>query len=140
MKKKKIIFNADDLGMGKDIDRGILLAATENLIQSVSVSVINGLSKEVVSRYREHPGFEKLSVGLHLNLTEGLPLTETFKGCNSAFKLLAAEDSLDEKILYEEMKSQFEHFINLFNEVPCHIDCHQHFSFLSPKSFLAMLL
>ncbi|MBK7963537.1 MAG: ChbG/HpnK family deacetylase [Bdellovibrionales bacterium] len=146
MISKKIIFNADDLGMSHEIDREILSAARCGLIDSASVSVVNGLNSAQFQKYLalEPP----IPLGLHLNLTEGCPLSTHPKIAKlinphgefkSAVHLLSIERDLSEEALYEEMIAQLRRFVQLSGTKPSHIDSHQHFTYLSPIVFRAFL-
>lgn len=146
MNLEKVIFNADDLGMSDDIDSEILSAANCGFIQSASISVVNGLEGVQFKRFLNlrHP----LQLGLHINLTEGSPLSSSSKIANlvnncgtfkSAIQLLLNEENLCEEILYIEMKAQLDRFAQLSDSKPNHIDSHQHYTFLSPIAFSAFL-
>src|SRR5579863_3743507 len=67
---KRLIVNADDFGLSLSINRGILVAHRDGILTSASL-LANGLAFEdaiVLSRQ-----FPQLSVGVHLNLSEGPP-------------------------------------------------------------------
>lgn len=147
MSQKNIIFNADDLGMSAKIDHEILSAARSGLVQSASVSVVNGLDSDQFKRFLNIR--QPLKLGLHINLTEGRPLSSftsemgrpvsnqvAFK---AAIELLSDEKKLKEEALYEEMKAQLARFIHLSGVKPSHIDSHQHYTYLSPTAFRAFL-
>lgn len=142
----KLTFNADDLGMSEQSDQGILAAARENLIESASVSVVNGLDLEKIGFFRKQQGFESLSLGLHVNLSEGLPISSRNvfgqenlgMGFRSSVELLVREEDIVSEALCEEMCAQIDRFIFLFGVGPRHLDCHQHFAYLSPKAFNAL--
>lgn len=146
MKETKIIFNADDLGMSTHTDNEILSAANCGLIQSASISVVNGLDHDQFKKFLnlKYP----LELGLHINLTQGKPLSHSFKIARlidnnlvfkSAIELLSDEENLKEEVLYVEMKAQLEKFVQLSGQKPNHIDSHQHYTYLSPIAFSAFL-
>lgn len=146
MNLKNVIFNADDLGMSVEIDNTILSAASCGFIQSASVSVVNGLDFNQFEKFLnlEHP----LKLGLHVNLTEGSPISGASKVASlvnssgnfqSATQLLLTESILEEEMLYTEMKAQLKRFVQLFGTKPNHIDSHQHYTYLSPVAFKAFL-
>jgi predicted glycoside hydrolase/deacetylase ChbG (UPF0249 family) len=143
---KKIFFNADDLGMGVKSDKEILSAVCCGYIQSASVSVVNGLGCDHFKRYLELE--RSLQLGLHINLTEGCPISEVKKvdsivNAEGKFKpalhLLSVESDLSEEMLYAEMKNQFMRFKQLSAMQPNHLDSHQHYAYLSPVVFRAFL-
>ncbi len=141
----KIIFNADDLGMGDDIDKGIFHAAAQRLIHSASASVVNGVSSETLIRFVKIA--EPNSLGLHINLTDGVPAavesnTRSLIQPNGSFKTaldLLGDSSLSVNILYREMAAQLERFVKMTGSKPSHIDSHQHFTYLHPAAFSAFL-
>lgn len=150
IKFDQVIMNADDLGMSEEIDQAILLAAQDNFIHSASLSVVNGASPERVKNFLNLEA--GLSLGLHINLTEGRPLTgvpnvaalvkeEDKRSFKSAIDFLSKESSLNERIFLEEMRLQLKKFVQLTGLRPNHLDSHQHFTYLSPivfRSFLRM--
>ena len=74
---KKIIINADDLFFNDEIDRGIGELIDMGIITSVSVLVnFNYSSERFKAFYKDHPN---ASYGLHVNLTEGFPLSNMGK-------------------------------------------------------------
>lgn len=146
MSLKKIFFNADDLGMGVKIDNDILSAVCCGFIQSASVSVVNGLGSDYFKRYLELE--QTLQLGLHINLTEGYPISDVQKvaaivnaegNFEPALHLLSIESDLSEEMLYAEMKNQFMRFKQLSARQPNHLDSHQHYAYLSPVAFRAFL-
>jgi len=65
-----LIINADDLGWNPNRDLGIFELFEKNAISSAS-AVVNGVnSVEAISHAKKC----KYQIGLHLNLTEGVPL------------------------------------------------------------------
>lgn len=83
---KELIINADDFGLSKGANRGIVKAWREGILTSTSLMVGGAAFDEAVSIAAENPG---LQVGLHLTLVQGRavleqgglpPLTED--GCN----------------------------------------------------------
>lgn len=72
MTAKRLIINADDLGLLPDIDRGLATAVSEGIVSSVSL-LANGPSFEGgVALCRSFP---QVGVGAHLALVEGRALT-----------------------------------------------------------------
>src|SRR5262249_28737533 len=74
-----IIVTADDFGMSTEINRAIALAWEQRLISRTSIMAnMAGFPAacELVERYELHR-----AVGLHLNLSEGWPLTDAMRRC-----------------------------------------------------------
>lgn len=138
----KITFNADDLGMGNDIDKGIFHAAKQGLIHSASASVVNGVAPETFGHFTNIAG--PSSLGLHINLTEGVPVSHSYSYNKSDGRFrdainLLADQTLSEDILYREMVAQLDSFVKIAGIQPSHIDSHQHFTYLHPAAFAAFL-
>jgi predicted glycoside hydrolase/deacetylase ChbG (UPF0249 family) len=70
IKKRKLIVNADDFGIGEERDRGIIELFEQGCISSCSI-LVNGVNFENSIKIAREIGFP---VGLHLNLTEGCPI------------------------------------------------------------------
>jgi len=68
---KQLVVNADDLGMTRGVNRGIIEAHRSGLVTSTSLIANGAAFEDAVARIRPCPD---LSVGLHVNLTEGKPL------------------------------------------------------------------
>jgi predicted glycoside hydrolase/deacetylase ChbG (UPF0249 family) len=128
------IINADDYGISDSKNRAILFAAKNNLINSTSVSVVNGLSIHdagLISSFS--PDFQ---IGLHVNLTEGLSSLGT--PYENAVSLLN-KDSSSLSFYRREIEYQIEKFKKIFGIYPRFIDSHQHFCYLAPKAFTVFL-
>jgi predicted glycoside hydrolase/deacetylase ChbG (UPF0249 family) len=70
---KRLIVNADDFGWSEAVTSGILRAHREGLLTSTTLMAnLPGAAEALERARREAPG---LGIGLHLNLTEGRPLT-----------------------------------------------------------------
>jgi predicted glycoside hydrolase/deacetylase ChbG (UPF0249 family) len=68
---KRLIVNADDLGLSHGITDGILLAHREGIVTSASLMVNQPATDYAVAKLREAPN---LDVGIHLNLCQGQPV------------------------------------------------------------------
>ncbi len=135
---KKIIINADDYGK--------TLEDTRAIVESIKKGIVNQTTLMVNMPYTEnaveiayHEGFKNL-IGLHLNLTEGKPLTEKIandplfcdleNGCfngvfhmNTIYKLHLPAES--KEALRDEIVAQIKKFYTY--ELPLrHLDSHHH--------------
>jgi predicted glycoside hydrolase/deacetylase ChbG (UPF0249 family) len=70
---RKLIVNADDLGLHADIDRGIEIAHREGILTSASISAVGASFDHAVDLCRRCP---RLDVGVHLTLVGERPLTD----------------------------------------------------------------
>jgi predicted glycoside hydrolase/deacetylase ChbG (UPF0249 family) len=72
---RRVIFNADDFGLSPEVNRGIIDCCRDGVVRSVSVMVNMPAAEEGVALLR--PLLPRVSVGLHLNLVKGRPLTDS---------------------------------------------------------------
>jgi predicted glycoside hydrolase/deacetylase ChbG (UPF0249 family) len=108
MRPKLVIFNADDFGYSRGINRGIVEAHEHGVVTSTSLMVNTPATDEAVALARDVP---KLSIGLHVNFT------------NEAQRLVAFEDP---RVVREELRRQFDGFVSRLGRLPTHLDSHQH--------------
>ena len=143
---KRLIVNADDLGVSPGVNRGIVEAHTRGILTSTTV-MINmphapaGL--ELVAR--EAPG---LGVGLHVNLTRGRPISppelvrSLVDGAGqfhhiSRWTEVSARFEAD--AITRELRAQFDRFVALAGRPPDHLDAHHFSAYLHPFALHAML-
>lgn len=77
MNMLKIIINADDLGKSEDVNNAIAECFAERFITSTTLMVNMDYADEAVAMAQKYGWHER--VGLHLNLTSGVPLTDRIK-------------------------------------------------------------
>jgi predicted glycoside hydrolase/deacetylase ChbG (UPF0249 family) len=127
---RRLIINADDLGSGIRRDRGIFHSFSCGIVTSASL-LANGPS--FASAVRQALDL-RLPLGIHLNLSEGRPLTgaipslttETgeFPGKEGLRRILS-EVQIDPAALYRELSAQIER-VFAAGLKPDHLDGHQH--------------
>ena len=143
---KRLIVNADDLGMSAGINRGILEAHHEGIVSSSTVMVNMAAAREGIRQaQRDAPA---LGLGLHFNLSYGRPLSDpaeipSLVRSNGNFvpvprglglpHLLRAED------IRAELTEQFERFCDYAGCLPDHLDSHQLVGSLSAECREVML-
>ena len=132
----RLIINADDLGSGPGRDKGILWAFQEGLISSASI-LANGPTFQEAAQRALHHG---LPIGVHLNLSEGRPLTGALPGITDNRGSLPGKyrlrSLLDRPLrnaqdIFDELSAQVSRVIEAGLQ-PDHLDTHQHF-FLFPE-------
>lgn len=69
--RKRLIVNADDLGLSRGISDGILLCHRKGIVTSASLMVNQPATEYAIACLKESPG---LDVGIHLNLCQGKPV------------------------------------------------------------------
>lgn len=144
--QKQLIVNADDLGMSKGTNRGILEAHFKGIVSSSTAIVNSSSSKEGIRLAQaEAPS---LGLGLHFNLTYGEPLLSakevpSLVRSNGEFVSLARGLSLYHHWRPEDIKAeflaQFERFTDFAGCLPDHLDSHQLICSLSAESREAIL-
>ena len=131
----KTIINADDLGYDIAINKAILESFRRSLITRASLMVNMSGFEDAIHLIQTHP-FLPGNIGLHLNLTEGYPLTEAIRNCSrfcdaSGRFIYKRQNSLfflsrrEKKAVYQEIKAQIEKAIHA-GVLLSHLDSHHH--------------
>jgi ATP-binding cassette, subfamily B, bacterial len=105
---KFLIINADDLGYGHGINRGIVELVDQGVVTSAGLMVNAPGTAEAVRLAAERPA---LALGLHVNFT------------NESVPLFNFDDP---EICRRELRRQFDRFRELTGRIPTHLDSHQH--------------
>jgi len=137
----RLIVNADDLGSGPAMDRGIFHAFQKGVVTSASL-LANGASFAEAAREARIQG---LPVGVHLNLAEGRSLTGEIRGLTTSggfpgkaeTRRRLATGSVDFQALRSELIAQVGRLFDAGLR-PDHFDTHQH-TFLFPEAARAVL-
>ena len=128
---KRLIVNADDLGVGKRRNDGIVEAHRLGIVTSTSVIVNGEAFDHAVDLLRETPS---LDVGLHLNLSEGPAVGEGYRTLvdaegqffgKEATRQKADEGAFDPEEIERETEAQWKRLVEQGVQ-PSHIDSHQH--------------
>ncbi len=128
---RKLIINADDLGFTRGINRGIFEAAAAGTLTSASMMVNSPGWDDALARLRSSK--RPPSVGLHLNLTVGAPLTRapSLIGPDRRFLpfprfvMRALCGMLDLRDVEIETRAQLRTLIDA-GVSPTHLDSHRH--------------
>lgn len=132
----KLIINADDFGLEEDVNEAIDICLKKDSIQRTTLMVNMPYSHDAaVLAHRNQ--YEK-KVGLHINLIEGQPLTESIKKtllCNKNgnfngmfFKKITNRFYINKntkKAIEQEIEAQIKKYFDM-GMLPTHIDSHQH--------------
>lgn len=132
-----LIRNADDLGKSESVNSAIFTCFEKDYIDRATLMVNMPYAEEAVMMANKLGLTEK--IGIHLNLTEGIPLSEPIKNnplfCDNSGRFTAAfrqslkyrlyMDSLSKQDIYIELKAQFERYIELGLTL-FHVDSHHH--------------
>jgi predicted glycoside hydrolase/deacetylase ChbG (UPF0249 family) len=128
----KLIINADDFGMTKYVNEAIIELCKLGVTTSTTVMVNMPFWKEITDLLP----LKHVSIGLHVNLTEGLPVTDPklipsllnskgFFHNPKELKNLAKSGKINKDQLMIELKNQFQMLYDLIGERIDHFDSHQ---------------
>lgn len=134
----KVIINADDYGKNENCTKAIAKCMCDGIITNTTLMVNMPYAAEAVELARRHGFMDR--IGLHVNLTEGLPLTGKIRafgdlcGPDGAFRGWPIRDIKKQFIpfgpkkrraIQEEVTAQFERFLS-FGFEPGHFDSHHY--------------
>lgn len=106
---KLLIVNADDFGFSPGVTAGIIEAHAHGIVTSTSMLVDTPFSQAAAVAAREH---RDLSIGLHACLTH-----------ESGVSAINPDDT---DRCRAELRRQLEHFTELMERPPTHLDSHHH--------------
>jgi len=144
---RRLIINADDFGLTSGVNRGILQAYSNGIVNSSTLMACGTQFDEAVSLAAGAPG---LSVGCHVLLVDGSPVspanqvasllqnsTPRFRDSLAQFALLAATGRLDGSQIEAEVTAQIQKLQSAGIQVT-HLDSHKH-THMFPVVFKAMI-
>jgi chitin disaccharide deacetylase len=145
---KRLIVNADDLGFTEGVSRGILHAHRYGMVTSASLMANGEAFEMAVAMSRTAP---RLSVGVHLALTQGTPVSRPAKvrsllndrgelprnAWSLAYALLTRRVDLHEIAI--ELRAQIDRVLRA-GIAPTHLDGHQHVHVLPGISEIVIAL
>ena len=120
------------------VNEAIVIAYQQGILRSTTALVNSAYIQEAVTMMKENPG---IGVGLHLNLTSGKPLTncpslinpETGLFYKGRVEMLKHHPVMKE--VGSEWNAQMDRYIELFGELPDHIDSHHSVHDATPEAF-----
>jgi len=132
---RRLIVNADDFGKSVNVTEAIVTGHIKGIITSTSLMVTGAAVEQAVAYAQQ---CKSLSIGLHLNLTEGYPVTRDVSGMatltNGKGQFLGSEKfrkrcysfRIDWGELFLEVENQIRAFIAHLGRLPTHLDSHHH--------------
>jgi chitin disaccharide deacetylase len=137
---KKLIVNADDLGLTPGVNRGVLRAFQDGIVTSASLLVTGSAFDDAVALARQNP---KLDVGLHVTLVEeqailGREVLPTLVNETGRFPRTSGEffrRAFFGRINWEEVECEIAAQIARFQKTGLrlsHLDSHQHLHMFPP--------
>lgn len=132
---KRLIIHADDLGADEARNAGIIEAIEAGSVTAASILVNGPAFQDCLQRIASMNG-RQLSFGVHLNLTEGRPLSpglETITGADGCFcgkqeghrRLMNRDDDALQKEIRREFAAQIQALRDAGVRID-HLDGHQH--------------
>lgn len=130
-KSARLVICADDFGLTRAISQSIAALARRGKLNAISCMSVSSGWADDARLLRTLPA--DIQIGLHLTLTEEVPLTAmpilawngSLPGCNElGRRALLRRLPLGE--IREEIAAQFDRFIDVFGRPPDFVDGHQH--------------
>lgn len=123
----KLIVNADDFGLSKGVNYGILESFKNGVLTSTTMMMNAPAMEHAVELMKRYD----LAVGIHLVASMFKPLTNvtTFVKSDGTFdkaKFFDKSAVIDEAELEKEWRAQLDLFIEKTGKKPTHIDSHHH--------------
>ncbi|MBO4693996.1 MAG: ChbG/HpnK family deacetylase [Clostridia bacterium] len=141
MSVSQIIINADDFGLSESANRAIADAFDKGLISNTTMLANGKAFDEAVVLANKHGFCDK--VGIHFNLTQGIPLTDDIKYCatfcengkfHNRINRLKLLNESEKTAVYKELSAQVKKLKNA-GFIIDHADSHHHIHtalFISP--------
>lgn len=144
---RRLIVNADDLGLTPGVNRGILEAHRSGILTSTT-TMINMPDAEAGIRLLQQEA-PAVGIGLHFNLTTGRPVLPPQQVPSLVLPdgtfYYSSENPLERASLMHpdhiaaEMHAQFDRFVQVAGRKPDHLDSHHHAAYHIPAAFRVML-
>lgn len=115
--KRHLIVNADDFGLSRGVNRGIIQAHECGIVSSASLMVRGNGAEDAAAYGCAHP---ELSVGLHLDFGEWVYQDEEW---TPRYEVVPLDDAV---AVAKAVAHQLAEFRALTGKNPTHIDSHQH--------------
>ncbi len=128
----RLIVTADDLGITAQRSHGIFQCIEQGVVTGVGI-IPNGIHSDLDAR---HARERDVAAGLHLNLTEGAPLSKAddivsllstegnFVG-EDTFKRLILSGEVNRTHVERELREQLQWFLDVYGQ-PTHVSSHLH--------------
>jgi predicted glycoside hydrolase/deacetylase ChbG (UPF0249 family) len=114
---RRLVVNADDLGLTAGVNDGILRAHEHGIVTSASLLVRAPEAGAAAEAAARHP---RLGLGLHVDLAEWICEDGEWR---AAYEVV---DTSDPRAVAAELERQLDAFRDLCGRDPTHLDSHQH--------------
>ena len=122
----RLIVNADDFGISKAINLGIIEAYNEGIVKSTTLMCNMEAVDHAIKLANENPG---IGVGIHFVLTAGKPLVQGVDSLVDEKGNFLKSEGIEEKAKKDDIRKELEYQFNKFLSYgmkPTHIDTHHH--------------
>jgi len=124
---KRVVLCADDYGQTDAISQAIILLLNKKRLSAVSCLTT---ASQFLAHAAKIVSYSQIDIGLHLNLTEGRPLTEKMarEGFRPWWRWFhkCFLRRVEKKAVYAELNAQIDRFKEGVGRLPDFIDGHQH--------------
>ncbi len=140
LKDNYLVINADDFGLSREVNKGILAAHKKGCLTSTSLMANGPMFRQGVEMSRSVP---RLGIGVHLNLVRGKPISKSqlvsrlvdergiFPGTVTSMMRRFMQSSVSLDQAEHECMAQIEHIIQTGIR-PTHIDSEKHLHMYPP--------
>lgn len=118
---KRLVVNADDFGLARDVNQGIVEAHREGILTAATLMATGAAFADAVRLAKEHPA---LDIGCHLVLVGTPPFPQTVPQLVRALTLRRIR-------IYDELAAQVRKVLDC-GIAPSHLDTHKHTHLLPP--------
>jgi predicted glycoside hydrolase/deacetylase ChbG (UPF0249 family) len=133
--EKRLIVNADELGLSPGVNAGVVEAHRQGIVTSASLMVTGSAAAAGAALAKESP---ELGVGLHVVLMDGVAVSSAIdvpalvdrRGALPAD--MAALATVPAEQILEEVRAQYRRFRQLMGRLPSHLDARANAHSLRP--------
>lgn len=122
---KNLIFNADDLGLSKLTDDGIIECAKKGVVKSASLMILSPIARGSYQSAIKN----NISVGLHLDVTTFCEKSLAKKTINAKSGVTTLNNQ-ELNLIIQEFQKQFDLYFAFFKKPPDHINFHHPLYFI----------
>ncbi len=128
----KLIVNADDFGLSRGVNLGIIEAFQQGIVRSTTLMANMPAVDHAIALSKRFP---ELAVGIHLCLTCGKPLSDNVptllddSGCFQPQSTFWDNQSMNPAEIEKELKAQINHLLSqgvVISHLDGHHHCHRH--------------
>jgi len=123
-----LIVNADDFGFTRDVNAGIVEAHRNGILTATTLMANGDAFEDALRLAADNP---KLDIGVHLQMVQGMSLSEPGRALPPTVSALMASLILGRWDVQRELRAQIEKILKAGLK-PTHLDTHKHTHLLPP--------